>query len=85
MKTLKTVAPSPAVAAFVNELKAVLAKHETLSAQEMLAGSSQLVGMLIALQDRRLNPEDVLALVKSNIEMGNQTAIEIFLPKGKRD
>lgn len=83
---MKTVAPTPQVMAFVNDLKAVIQKHPHLDAVEMLAGASQLVGNLIALQDHRtMTNEDAMDIVGANIEAGNLEAIKSVLPSGKRE
>ena len=67
---------------------AALKKHgDKLSAVEMLALVSHLVGHLIALQDqRKVTPDLALKLVKENIERGNKEAIAESLgaPRGQR-
>ena len=58
------------------DLKAAIGRHQQLTPDMMLAGASQLVGNLIALQDqRKMTPEMALALVQSNIEVGNREAM----------
>lgn len=66
---------------FRNDLVAVLKKHgDTLTAPEMLALASHLVGQLVALQDQRtVTPEMAMKLVADNIEQGNQEAIDGLL------
>jgi hypothetical protein len=82
----KSVAVSPEVVAFVNDLKAAIGRHQHLSAQEMLAGASQLVGNLIALQDQNtMTSSDAMHMVEVNIQIGNEEAIKTVLPQGKRD
>lgn len=82
---MKTVPPTPQVTAFVEDLKRVIGEHQNLGAQEMLAGASQLVGMLIALQDHtRVTPDDALRIVEANIEAGNEQGVRVALPPEKR-
>jgi hypothetical protein len=73
--------------AFKNDLVAMLRKHAgDLSAPEMLALISYLVGQVIALQDgNTMTREQALELVSKNIEQGNKDAAEEHLmraPKG---
>lgn len=60
------------------DICAMIAKHaEELSAVEVLAIASNLVGKLIAMQDqRRMTPEDAMKIVQDNIEEGNRQALE---------
>jgi phage gp37-like protein len=72
--------PTPAHTAFRNDTVALLKKHEHLSAVEMLAVTSILVGQLIALQDQRtMTPAQAMEIVSRNIEIGNMGAIDTFL------
>ena len=72
--------PSPAHRAFMEDLKATLARHTALSGAEMLAVASQFVGQLVALQDqRRFTAEMVMEVVAANIEAGNQAALGALL------
>lgn len=77
--------PTEAQLAFMNELKAALAKHTNLSGMEMLAVASQFVGNLVALQDQRnWTAEQVMGIVANNIEIGNQAVVEALAkPKGQ--
>lgn len=62
------------------DFKAVLKKYDSLSAMELLAIASQLVGNLVALQDQtRVTPEMAMQLVADNIQAGNQEAINGLL------
>ena len=71
------IRPTREHVAFMDDMKAVLANHVHLSAKEMLALASQFVGNLTALQDQRtMTSETVMAIVASNIEIGNQAAID---------
>ena len=73
---MKRVEPTPQMLAFVNDLKATFARHPHLSAEEMLAGASQIVGTLVALQDQRsMTPDMAMQIVGTNIEEGNQMAM----------
>jgi len=51
-----------------------------MPAEEILATVSVLVGQLIAVQDqRRFSPDAVMALVASNIEIGNRAAVQSLM------
>lgn len=74
--------------AYLEELKAALGNSgKDLPAEELLAVTSQFVGMLVAQQDqRRFTPDMVMAIVGRNIEIGNATAIEgagLNAPRGR--
>lgn len=76
----------PEHVAFMEDLKAALAKHTNLSGVEMLAVASQFVGNLVALQDQtRYSASRVMEIVANNIEIGNAVAIEAALgsPQGR--
>ena len=75
---MKSMVANPVHVAVMDDFKAVLTKHaNSLTPQEMLALSSQLVGQLLALQDQtRMTPDMGLALIQINIEMGNAEAIQ---------
>lgn len=62
---------------FKRDLDKLLKKHATrLSAQDLLAVASQVVGMLIALQDQRtMTNEMAMEVVIKNIEAGNQEIV----------
>ena len=77
---MKSLEPTAAHLAFMNDLKGAIARHTNLNAQEMLAVTAQLVGNLIALQDQRtMTPEMPMAVVSENIEVGNRVAVEGLL------
>ena len=78
---MKTKSPEPRHKAFRDDLVDVLRKHGGhLSAQEMLALSSHLVGQLIAMQDQRTTTSAMaLEIVSKNIEQGNQEVIDGLL------
>jgi hypothetical protein len=83
MPPIKSKPPSPEVVAFVNDMKAAFKRHTHLRADEMLAGASQIVGNLIALQDqRKMTPDMALAIVRANIEAGNQQAMAEVMSAG---
>ena len=72
----RRVTPSPAMVAYIGDLKAVLGRHVHLTAEEMLAGAAQFVGNLTAMQDqRRVTSAMVMEVVAANIEEGNQVAV----------
>lgn len=60
-----------------NDISDVLRKYEHLSAIEILAVASQIVGMIIANQDARtISPAYAMKVVELNIELGNQIAVQ---------
>lgn len=73
--------PGPNHQEFRNELLAVVSKHsDVLSAVDMLALASHLVGQIIALQDQgTMTRERALDIVQANIEQGNKEIIEGLL------
>lgn len=74
---MKSMEPTPELVAAMDDMKGVLAKHQHLSAMQMLALASQFVGNLIALQDqRKVTPAMAMEMVAKNIEIGNQVAVE---------
>lgn len=74
---MKTLRPTPDLIAAMDDMKAVIGRHEHLSASAMLAVASQFVGNLIALQDQtKVTPKMAMELVARNIEIGNAAAIE---------
>lgn len=77
---MKSVQPTSAHIAFMNDLKATLVRHTDLDAMELLAVASQFVGNMIALQDqRRVTPAMAMELVANNIQIGNQAAVDNIL------
>lgn len=70
------------------DILALLAKHgDKISALEILALASNVVGKLLALQDQQtMTPQAGLELIMRNIEVGNQQAIAelIKMPNGGR-
>lgn len=64
--------------AYLDQLKAALGDSgKDLQAEDLLAVTSQFVGMLVAQQDqRRFSPAMAMEIVARNIEIGNATAIE---------
>ncbi len=63
---------------FRDELIAVLRKHgDKISAMEMLALASHLVGQIIAMQDQRtVTPDMAMKIVSQNIEQGNREVLD---------
>ena len=81
--TMKSKPPTPELVAFVDDLKSAFKRHTHLRADEMLAGASQIVGTLIALQDqRKMTPDMALAIVQANIEAGNAQAMAEVIGAG---
>ena len=82
---MKSYPATPAVTAFVDDLKQTLERHKELKPEEMLAAASQFVGMLVALQDQtRYTSDMAMAIVASNIEVGNGTVLAgLFGPGGQ--
>jgi len=77
---MKPVSPTAAHRAFRDELIALLRRNDDLSALEMLAVASHLVGQLVALQDQRaLTPGEAMEIVAANIEAGNRSALDGIL------
>ena len=71
-----TLPPTEAHQKLIADLKAALKENDQLTVQKMLAVTAQLVGMLIAMQDQRKHtPSSVMAMVSSNIQVGNMTAV----------
>lgn len=83
-RPIKTHATRPEHEAFRLELLAVIERYPQLPAQDLLAVASQLVGQLVAMQDRRkMSPEDAMAVVAANIESANAAVINALVPRGK--
>jgi len=78
MSKFKTVLPTDKHQEFSKALKACMkANVGDLSAMEVLAIVSQLVGNLIALQDQtKVTPEMAMKLVSQNIQEGNLQAVQ---------
>ena len=59
---------------FKRDLEKLLNKHAgKLSAQELLAISAQVCGMIAAVQDKRtLTPSQAMEIIVENIKAGNQ-------------
>lgn len=60
------------------ELAALIGKHaSTMSAVEILAVASNMVGKLVAMQDqRKTTPAGAMKIVMKNLEVGNRQAIK---------
>ena len=67
------------------ELIELVSRHKKLSAVEILAVASNMLGKLMAMQDQHVYTADmVMEIVTANIEAGNQQAIaEIEKTKGE--
>lgn len=77
------IEPNETHQACMKDFKGVLEKYkDKLSAQEMLALASQLVGNLCALQDQtKVTSEKALAIVGRNLETGNLAVIIDLMSK----
>lgn len=65
------------------DLEAILDKYELHDPIVILAVASQLLGMLVALQDASTTPEHAMQVVSENLAIGNATCAELLLtPKG---
>lgn len=66
------------------ELIQLMRQHGDVSALEMLAIASNLVGKLVAMQDQAaVTPEKAMEVVAKNIEIGNRQAVaELAKPIG---
>lgn len=81
----QTIATNPEHEAFYQDLCATMKRHgANLSAPELLAVASNLVGKLIAMQDQRtMTRERALEIVSKNLEAGNAQALaEVMASKG---
>ena len=73
---LKSKLPSPALMACREDVMRVLKKHSAnLSAQEILAIMAHALGQTLALQDQRVPAEKYLAMIGTNIEIGNAEVV----------
>lgn len=72
--------------AFRTEMIALLNKHAGhLTAQDMLALASHLVGQVIAMQDKsKMSREEALKIVRLNIEQGNKEVVNNLIDGGHR-
>ena len=59
------------------DICALVNKHaDKLSAMELLAVASNMLGKLVALQDqRKVTPDKAMEVVARNLELGNQQAL----------
>lgn len=75
---MKTYEPKQIHQDFKNDITNVLKKYgDKLSAMEVLAISSQIVGMIVAMQDQRKITSDMaMEVVAANIEIGNKAALQ---------
>lgn len=80
MKT-KLVVPGAAQIAFREDIITIFGKYgNLLTAEEMLALASHLVGQLIAMQDQRTTTREMaLELVIKNIEKGNEEVLSLLV------
>jgi hypothetical protein len=78
--TTKVKTLTPEMRAFQDDAMALLRKHsDALDAQDAMALTAQMVGMLLAGQDQRtITVERALAVIHANIELGNATAVKML-------
>ena len=71
---MKSIEPNARHARFKRDLEKLLNKHAgKLSAQELLAISAQVCGMIAAVQDKRtMTSEQAMEIIVENIKNGNQ-------------
>ena len=74
----KWIQPHPEHAAAYEDLCALIGRHaDQVTGVEMLAIAANMVGKLIAIQDRAtMTPARAMEIVMANIEGGNREAIE---------
>lgn len=83
---MKTVQTKPVHASFKKDLAKFLETYDDkLSAEEMLAVTSQVVGMMVAMQDQtKSSVAKIMEVVSLNIQTGNASAIaELLKDQGK--
>lgn len=61
--------------AYLEALKQAFADHGHMNVQDLLAVTSQFVGMLVAHQDCRIPGAQIMAMVADNITHGNEAAL----------
>ena len=67
---------NPRQIAFAEEARDLIARHNHLNGQELLAIASQLVGALIAFQDQtEMTKEMLWQIITQNVEAGNMLAV----------
>ena len=77
---MKTLPVTSRHVSLMDAFKKAVGEHQDLTAVDVLAVASQLVGNLVALQDQtRITSAMAMELVATNIEMGNRTAVETLL------
>lgn len=64
------------------ELAALVGRHAaTLSAEEILAITANMLGKLIAMQDQKtMTAQRAMAIVTANLELGNQQVFDMLHP-----
>lgn len=83
---MNIIGPTPQQLAYMADLKAsmrpVIERHPNITAMEMLAVTSQLVGNLIAMQDQtKISPQMALEVVSINLEIGNREVVAGLLSR----
>ena len=83
---MKTINIKPVHASFKKDLANFLETYDDkLSAEEMLAVTSQVVGMMVAMQDQtKSSVAKIMEVVSLNIQTGNAAAVaELLKEQGK--
>ena len=83
---MKTIHPKPVHALFKKDLAKFLETYDDkLSSEEMLAVTSQVVGMMVAMQDQtKSSVAKLMEIVSLNMQQGNAIAVaEILKDQGK--
>ena len=83
---MRTIEAKPVHTDFKKDLAKFLETYDDkLSAEEMLAVTAQVVGMMVAMQDqRKFTPFQVMELVSKNIQYGNANAVaDLMKSQGK--
>lgn len=78
------IKPGPQHEAFRQDVVALLRKHTAhLSADEVLAVASIMVGQILAMQDSRTTtPEMAMDIIAKNIRIGNESAMVELTQRG---
>jgi hypothetical protein len=77
---MKAFVPTAEHAKLKAGLEELMRVHPTMTKQETLAVASQIVGMLVALQDQReLTVPQAMMVVQQNLEIGNRIVIESMM------
>lgn len=85
MATLRFMEPDSNHRQFHNELKKVVIKYNgRIDVKEMLALTSHMVGVLVAMQDpRKMTAEKAMMMIGENIQIGNIDAMKEMPTEGQ--